>query len=427
MQAYMDEEERKRQMRGDLPTAVIGRPGSRPQAGRDYKVRKGTGPSLSERKKKEAATMLGAAELVTAPFGIGLKGLATGFKAGVKGVKGAVKKRTTRLAPKAEKEALNKIGAQRPGAKTTRNPLTAKKKAPTQTTVPVGDGMEATKIRRSQRTQRAQAGDKRAQRAQQAQEVAKKEFDDIKVKERATKAIADSGLGAGPRGAKVTHDTRTGITTMRDASGKVIAKKVPAGKRPATKRTTGPKKALEDVAKRTQTHVDEIKAAKSSGAGQYSKAGGEQPLKSSRVLDEMVDRVLTSIKASGRSTPKKVPAGKRPPQRIADRPDAFARPQAVQAEKAAEKAGLKVGKSPGAPHGNRSSRMASGNKSKVTKVPRRETVEESLRQTQKINRDAIIKKALEEAERVGLGTGPGGKLTASEVLAVSKKALRRRK
>ena len=313
----MDEEERKRQMRGDLPTAVIGRPGSRPQAGRDYKVRKGTGPSLSERKKKEAATMLGAAELVTAPFGIGLKGLATGFKAGVKGVKGAVKKRTTRLAPKAEKEALNKIGAQRPGAKTTRNPLTAKKKAPTQTTVPVGDGMEATKIRRSQRTQRAQAGDKRAQRAQQAQEVAKKEFDDIKVKERATKAIADSGLGAGPRGAKVTHDTRTGITTMRDASGKVIA--------------------------------------------------------------------------------KKVPAGKRPPQRIADRPDAFARPQAVQAEKAAEKAGLKVGKSPGAPHGNRSSRMASGNKSKVTKVPRRETVEESLRQTQKINRDAIIKKALEEA------------------------------
>ena len=69
---------------------------------------------------------------------------------------------------------------------------------------------------------------------------------------------------------------------------------------------------------------------------------------------------------------------------------------------------------------------AIGNKSKVTKVPRRETVEESLRQTQKINRDAIIKKALEEAERVGLGTGPGGKLTASEVLAVSKKALRRK-
>jgi len=84
----MEEEERKRQNRGDKPTAVMGRPGSpRPQAGRDYKVREGTGPSLSERKKKEAATMLGAAELATSPFGIGLKGLATGFKAGVKGVR----------------------------------------------------------------------------------------------------------------------------------------------------------------------------------------------------------------------------------------------------------------------------------------------------------------------------------------------------
>jgi len=366
MQAYMDEEERKRQMRGDKPTAVMGRPGSpRPQAGRDYKVRKGTGPSLSERKKKEAATMLGAAELATLPFGFSALS-----KLARTGAQGAVKKGTTRLAPKAEKEALNKIGAQRPGAKTTRNPLTAKKKAPTQTTKPVGDGKETFKLRG-------------------AQKEAMEELGKIDPKVWATKT----------KTAPKPTPKKSTIGEAFTKPTKPAAKKVPAGKRPATKRTTGPKKALEDIAKRSQAQVDDIKAAGSLGV--LRRTG-----------------IATTRDASGKVIAKKVPAKK-----VGSRGSTVTTDPKTGATTMRDASGKVIAKK--VPAGKRPATKPAAKK--VTKVPRRETVEESLRQTQKINRDAVIKKALEEAERVGQGTGPGGKLTASEVLAVSKKALRRRK